>query len=172
MSRAPVYKGRIVSVTVEPVTLPNDKQTEIEIVHHPGGAAAVAIDARERVCLLHQYRPVFGKWIWELPAGKLDPGEGPRVTAERELEEEAGVRAARWTELGGIYSSPGVFKEIVHLYLARDLTEVSANTEEHELLEVHWVPLEEALRRAATGEIDDGKTLAGLFRSNYVLRHE
>ena len=169
MNKAPAFKGRIISVTVEDVTLPNGKQTQIEIVHHPGGAAAVAIDDQQRVCLLRQYRPVFDRWIWELPAGKLDSGEGPLVAAQRELEEEAGVRAARWIDLGGIYSSPGVFGEIVYLYLARELTSVDANAEEHELFEVHWVPLTDALKRAGTGEIDDGKTITGLFRARERL---
>lgn len=170
MDNTVAFKGRIVTVTVETVTMPNGKQPEIEIVHHPGGAAAVALDARQRVCVLRQYRPVFRDWIWELPAGKLDPGEPPLATAQRELMEEAGVRAAQWTDLGGIYSSPGVFGEIVYLYLARELSEAPAATEEHELFEIHWIPLEEALRRAAVGEIKDGKTVSGLFRAHWALQ--
>ncbi len=158
------FKGRIVKVTLDTVTLPNGKRADIEVVHHPGGAAVVALDAQQRVCLLRQYRPVFRDWIWELPAGKLDPGEGPLATAQRELIEEAGVKAARWTPLGGIMSSPGVFGEVVHLYLAQDLTAVPADTEEHELIEVHWVPLAEAIARASDGDVNDAKTLAGLFR--------
>ncbi|HEX7045019.1 MAG TPA: NUDIX hydrolase [Burkholderiales bacterium] len=169
MDKTVAYKGRIVTVTVETVTMPNGKQPEIEVVHHPGGAAAVAIDAGRRVCLLRQYRPVFRDWIWELPAGKLDPGEPPLATAQRELMEEAGIQAAQWTDLGGIYSSPGVFGEIVHLYLARELTAVPSAIEEHELLEVHWLPLEEALRLAAEAKIADGKTVAGLFRASRVV---
>ncbi len=159
------FKGRIVSVTQGDVTLPNGKRMRAEIVHHPGGAAAVALDAQHRVCLLRQYRPVFRDWLWELPAGKLDPGESPLTTAQRELTEEAGLQAARWTPLGSIYASPGVFDEIVHLYLAQDLTPVSAATEEHELIEVHWVPIPEAIARATAGDIDDAKTVVGLFRA-------
>lgn len=159
------FMGRIVKVTLDTVTLPNGKRADIEVVHHPGGAAVAALDAQQRVCLLRQYRPVFSDWIWELPAGKLDPGEGPLATAQRELIEEAGVKAARWTPLGRIMSSPGVFGEVVHLYLAQDLTAVPANTEEHELIEVHWVPLAEAIARASDGDVNDAKTLAGLFRA-------
>jgi 8-oxo-dGTP pyrophosphatase MutT (NUDIX family) len=160
-----VFQGRIVSVVLETVTLPNGKRAPIEVVQHPGGAAAVALDVRNRVCLLRQYRPVFNDWLWELPAGKLDAGEAPLATAQRELVEEAGVQAARWTPLGAIFSSPGVFGEIVHLYLAQDLMIVPTATEEHELIEVHWVALPEALARAAAGDINDGKTVAGLFRA-------
>jgi ADP-ribose pyrophosphatase len=160
-----VFKGRIVSVTLSDETLPNGKRMRAEIVHHPGGAAAVALDTEQRVCLLRQYRPVFRDWLWELPAGKLDPGEPPLTTAQRELIEEAGLKAARWTPLGGIFASPGVFGEIVHLFLAQDLTAVSAAAEEHELFEVHWVPLTEALVRAAAGDINDAKTVVGLFRA-------
>lgn len=166
MSRQTRFEGKIVSVLWETVTLPNGKQPEIEIVQHPGGAAAVALDARGRVCLLRQYRPVFADWIWELPAGKLDPGEGPLATAQRELIEEAGVKAERWTALGGVFSSPGVFSETVYLYLAEELKEVPSAAEEHELFEVHWVPLDEALTRAADGDINDGKTVAGIFRAS------
>lgn len=145
--------------------LPNGKQAPIEIVHHPGGAAVVALDAEQRVCLLRQFRPVFNDWLWELPAGKLDPGEGPLATAQRELIEEAGRKATRWVPLGVILSSPGVFSEVVHLFLAQELSEVPSANEEHELIEVHWVPLAEAVARAADGDINDAKTVTGLFRA-------
>lgn len=170
MSRQIKFEGKIVSVLWETVTLPNGKQPEIETVQHPGGAAAVALDTQNRICLLRQYRPVFRDWIWELPAGKLDPGEGAFATAQRELIEEAGVKAARWTPLGGVYSSPGVFSETVYLYLAEELTEVPSAAEEHELFEVHWVPLQEALGRATDGDINDGKTVAGIFRASRRLQ--
>jgi ADP-ribose pyrophosphatase len=166
VSRQTRFEGKIVSVVWETVTLPNGKQPEIEIVRHPGGAAAVALDDKGRVCLLRQYRPVFRDWIWELPAGKLDPGEDALATAQRELIEEAGVKAERWRPLGGVYSSPGVFSETVYLYLAEELTAVPSAAEEHELFEVHWLPLEDALARAADGDINDGKTVAGLFRAS------
>jgi len=166
------FRGRIVEVAVEQVTLPNGRPMTLEVVRHPGGAAVVALDANNRVCLLRQYRHVVGGWVWELPAGKLDPDEPPATTARRELAEEAGVEAARWNDLGRLISSPGIFTETIHLYLAREHAAVPAQPEEHELFEVHWVPLGEAVERAARGEIVDGKTVAGLFRAWYQLNSE
>jgi len=160
-----VYRGKIIDLYLERVTLPNGSVADLEIVRHPGGAAVVAMDQGDRVCLLRQFRYVAGGWLWELPAGKLDPGEPPLVTAQRELEEEAGLRAARWDPLGRIISSPGVFTEVVHLFHACGLTHVPAKNEIHELIEVHWLPFTEALALARTDEITDGKTVAGLFRA-------
>lgn len=163
------FEGRIVKVTVDEVVLPNGKSAELEVVHHPGGAVAAAIDRDERVCLLRQYRYVAGGWIWELPAGKLEPGEPPLETARRELVEEAGVRARSWSNLGSYLSSPGVFSEVLHLFLARDLELDASAPEIHEVLEVHWVPLAEACGRALNGEIRDGKTALGLLRAAHYL---
>src|SRR5580698_691526 len=112
------YKGRVISVTVDRVLLPNGREAALEVVHHPGGAAIVALNDLQQVCLLRQYRYVAGGWIWELPAGKLEPAEPPEVTARRELIEEAGVDASDWASLGSLLSSPGVFSEVIHLYLA------------------------------------------------------
>jgi ADP-ribose pyrophosphatase len=160
-----IFEGRIIRLTLDTVQLPNGATAELEIVHHPGGAAVVALDAEGRVCLLRQYRHAAGGWLWELPAGKLDGGEAPLHCAQRELEEEAGMQAGDWQPLGKIVSSPGVFTEVVHLYLARALTAVPTRAEEHEVIEVHWRPWAEVLRMAQGGEIDDAKTLAGLLRA-------
>jgi ADP-ribose pyrophosphatase len=117
------------------------------------------------VCLLRQFRPAGGGWVWELPAGRLEPGEPPEVTARRELGEEAGCGAAQWDSLGSILSSPGVFAETIHLYLARDLTQVQQRLEAFEIIEVHWVPLAEAVQQAVSGELRDAKTVIGLLRA-------
>ena len=163
-----VFSGRIVSLSVEDVRLPNGEEVQLEIVRHPGGAAVVAVDDAGRVCLLRQYRHAAGGWLWELPAGKLDGSEPPAETARRELAEEAGVAAGNWVELGRVVSSPGVFTEVVHLYLARSLTPAPAAREHGEVFETHWVPLPEAVRRALSGEIVDGKTVIGLLRAAAV----
>lgn len=163
------FRGRILEVNIESVRLPNGRTAHLEVAHHPGGAAVVAVNRLDQVCLLYQYRHAAGGWLWELPAGKIDNREPPVETARRELAEEAGMNAAHWTSLGDIFSSPGVFTEIIHLYLARDLEPVPATPEEHEVLEIHWVPFAEALRRAETGGIADAKSLAGLLRARRAL---
>lgn len=164
-----VFRGRILTVNVETVRLPNGHVAELEIIHHPGGAAIVAIDSSGRVCLIRQYRHAAGGWVWELPAGKLEPQEPPLETARRELSEEAGTTAQSWRSLGIYVSSPGVFTEIVHLYLARGLDSVKMTHEAGELIEVHWIELEDAAARALHGDINDGKTALGLLRARSVL---
>ena len=116
-----VYKGKVLKLNVERVKLPNGAVVELEVAHHPGGAAVVALDADGRVCLLRQYRHAAGGWITELPAGKIDNREPPLECARRELAEEAGVTARYWKRLGQFFSSPGVFTEVIHVFLARGL---------------------------------------------------
>jgi len=167
-----VFKGRVLTLNLEQVKLPNGRVAELEIAHHPGGAAIVALDAEGRVCLLHQFRHAAGGWLDELPAGKLDGGEPPLECAVRELAEEAGMKAGRWDKLGEYFSSPGVLTEVIHIFLARDLVAVGASPEEHEVFEARWVPLHEAATRAARGEIRDGKSLVGLFWASSALATE
>ena len=166
----PVYQGRAVRLDLERVVLPNGHEIELEIIRHPGGAATVAVDERDRVCLLRQYRHAAGGWLWELPAGKLDAGEAPQRTASRELAEEAGVKADTWSSLGQLVSSPGVFTEVVHLFLARGLSPTRTAPEPGECLEVHWVPRRQAVQRALDGDIEDAKTVIGLLRADALLR--
>jgi ADP-ribose pyrophosphatase len=161
----PIFTGRVLTLNMERVRLPNGHVADLEIAHHPGGAAVVALDSENRVCLLNQFRHAAGGWVLELPAGKIDDREPPLDTAQRELAEEAGRTAAHWESLGEYLSSPGVLTETIHLYLATDLDAVEAQPEAHEVLESHWLPLAEALAMAEDGRIRDGKTLVGLFRA-------
>lgn len=162
--RRRIHTGRVITLDVEEVVLPNGHEATLEIVGHPGGAAIVAVDTRGDVCLLRQYRHVAGGWLWEIPAGKLD-GKSPDATAHAELEEEAGMRAARWESLGRYRSSPGVFTEVVHLYLARELTPCPARPEREEVFETTWIPLGTAVERALAGDIEDGKSIVALVRA-------
>ena len=164
------FAGRVVRVTTDEVLLPNGHRTVLEVVHHPGGAAAVAVNDTGQVCLLRQYRYVAGGWIWELPAGKLEPGEPPLATAQRELVEEAGVSAQHWESLGTCLTSPGVFTERLHLFLARGIRPASTAQERGEVIEIHWVSMGEACRWASDGTIADCKTALGLLRAREHLR--
>ena len=168
------FRGRILTVTTDEVILPNGHRAELEVVHHPGGAAVVAIDAEQRVCLLRQYRYVADGWLWELPAGKLEPNEPPLITAQRELVEEAGVSARRWDSLDTYLSSPGIFTEVLHLFLATGIEPAVTAHEHAEVIEVHWVPFAEAYEWAVSGKIRDGKTAIGLIRARrfVALRSE
>jgi ADP-ribose diphosphatase len=165
LERKSIYEGRVIQVSVDTVELPNGHRLPLEIVRHPGGAAIVAIDAQDRVCLLRQYRHAAGGFIYELPAGKLEPDEPPDVTARRELAEEAAVEAAEWTPLGAYFSSPGVFTEVIHLYLATGLSPALAAPEAGEVFELEWWPLSQAVERARSGELSDGKTIIGILRA-------
>jgi ADP-ribose pyrophosphatase len=168
--RKSIYRGSVVDLGTEPVELPDGRRLDLEVVRHPGGAAAVALDDRNRVCLLRQYRHAAGGWLWELPAGKLDAGESPAATVARELEEEAGVRAARWDRLASFLTTPGFCDEVIHVYLARELTPVARNPGAHECIEVHWPAFDEALEQARNGTIRDAKTLLGLFYAGLFLK--
>jgi ADP-ribose pyrophosphatase len=137
----------------------------LEIVRPPGGAAVVALDAHNRVCVLRQYRHAAGGYIYELPAGKLEPDEPPAETIRRELAEEAGMSAAHWQSLGTYFSSPGVFTEVIHLYLATGLEPVAARPEADEVFEIEWWPLDKAMERARSGELVDAKTIIGILRA-------
>ena len=164
------YQGRVIRVTTDEVVLPNGHRALLEVVHHPGGAAVVALDERQQVCLLRQYRYVAGGWLWELPAGKLEPGEPPLDTARRELTEEAGVSASHWHSLGSCLSSPGVFTERLHLFLATGLTPAQLAQERAEVIEIHWLPFAQACAWAIDGTIADCKTALGLLRARETLR--
>ncbi|MBK1693861.1 NUDIX hydrolase [Chromatium weissei] len=167
----PIHQGRVIELTLDTVELPNGDQVELEIIHHPGGAAVVAIDERHDVCLLRQFRHASQGWLWELPAGRIDPQESHANTAQRELEEEAGLSASEWINLGFIHSSPGIFTEVIHLWLARDLTPLPTAHESGEVIEIHWIPLHQALEWCNDGTITDSKTLVGLYRADALIKN-
>lgn len=169
-TRKMIYQGQILSFGIESLTLPNGTAIDLEILRHPGGAAIVALDQQEQVCMLRQYRHAAGGWLWELPAGKLETGEQPQLTAARELVEEAGLQAGHWEKLGEVLVSPGYCDEIIHLYLARDLTKVPAQPQADELIEVHWIPFEQALEQVHDGTLIDAKSMLGLTLAGKYLQ--
>jgi len=166
-----IYQGRVIRVNIERVRLPNNQVAELEIIHHPGGAAIVALDEQNRVCLLNQFRHAAGGYIWELPAGKIDNKEPHFETVKRELVEEAGRIASDWHYLGHVLSSPGVFTEVIHLYMATGLTTVDSQPEAHEVFRVEWKPLNEGMQMIYRGEIHDSKTICGLMLASDHLRN-
>lgn len=163
------FTGRVIEVSSERLRYANGREYEIDFVRHPGAAAIVALDGERRVCVVRQYRHGIGDFLWEIPAGKLDRGEAPTACAVRELAEETGVRAARWTPLGLYIPAPGIFTEAIHLYLAEELEVGAAQPDADEELEIQWLPLAEALDKIASGEWSDGKTALALLRAQHRL---
>lgn len=166
----PGFRGRVIEVSSERLRYANGREYEIDFVRHPGAAAVVALDAAGRVCVVRQYRHGVADFLWEIPAGKLDPGEAPEACAVRELAEETGVAAQSWAPLGLFIPAPGIFTEVIHLYLARELEVGTPAPDADEELELRWLPLGEALELIARGEWNDGKTALALMRTQYRLQ--
>ena len=158
-----VAEGRVIKVRVDVIETPDGHRVKRDIVEHRGAVAMVPIDAEGRVILVRQYRHAAGKWLLEIPAGTLDPGEDPLEAAQRELREETGFAAGRIDRLGGCYAAPGYCSEYLHLYAARDLTEDPLEGDVDEEIEVVPVPLSEVRKLIAEGEIEDAKSLAALL---------
>ena len=169
ISRKDVFHGRILDVHVDTVELPNGKQATREVVDHPGGVGILAIDERDNVVLVSQYRYVFGKTILEIPAGKLDPGEEPAVGALRELREETGAVPDILMPLGVILPSPGCYGEHLHLFLARELKMGQQQPDEDEFLRLERIPFQEMVHRIMNGEIEDAKTVAAVLKAKVLL---
>ena len=157
-----IYKGRVVNLNLETVTLPNGATVELELIHHPGAAAVVPMKDDKTVLLIRQYRHAAGGYILEIPAGKLDSGEDPRDCAARELEEEIGFRASSLEPLITFFTTPGFTDEIIHLFKATGLTPGTQNLDHDEVLDVIELPLERAIAQIEDGTIRDGKTIVGL----------
>ena len=171
-----LYTGRIVSLDRDTVRFPDGSTGQLEMLRHPGASAVVPFldDPRgpdPRVLLLRQFRHAADSFIWEIPAGRLDPGESPEVCARRELEEETGMRAGGLERLTTIYTTPGFTDERIHLFLARDLTAGSHRREADEFMEVHTVRWSEVGQLIRSGAIQDAKTLTTLMFVQCFSRH-
>jgi ADP-ribose pyrophosphatase len=157
------YHGKIISIDVDTIRQPSGSTTIREVVRHPGGVAVVPILDDSRILLIRQFRYPIGKYIYEIPAGKLDSGQTPLETIKRELEEETGYRAGILNLECSFYTTPGISNELIHLYTARDLTPCAQRLEEGEHITLEALSIEECLQKIKTGEIRDGKTLLGLL---------
>ncbi len=167
-----IYKGKVVDLRLETVQLPNGRNTELEIIRHPGAAAMVPLTDSGEVLLVRQYRHATGSWLLEVPAGKLDPGEAPEVCAAREMEEEVGYSPGELVPLGWIWTTPGFTNEKIWMYLGRDLVEGRQALEGDEVLSVETLALAEAVAKVHGGEICDGKSVCALLRAAALLESE
>ena len=157
-----IYKGRVVTLNLETVTLPNGATVELEIIRHPGAAAIVPLKDERTVVLIRQYRHAAGGFIYEIPAGKLHPGEDPRACAARELEEEIGYRVSSLELLTSIFTAPGFADEVIHIYQGTGLTPGTQHLSPDEVLDVIELSLDRAIAMIHDGTIRDGKTIVGL----------
>lgn len=172
VDRETVYEGRVVDVRRDTVRITahgETRETRYDVIHHPGAAAIVPLLADGTVVLIHQFRYAVGESIWEIPAGSLGEGEPFLDCAVRELAEETGYRAGRWTELIAFYTTPGFCDEELRVFLAEELTEGEGANEADEHLEVVRVPLSQALSWAESGKIRDAKSLLGLWAARAHL---
>jgi ADP-ribose pyrophosphatase len=169
-----VFRGLIFNVVSDTVEEPGGVKARREIIRHPGSIVVLALEEGEaeagsgswrppRVLLERQYRYAAGQRLWELPAGRIDPGESRLAAAKRELVEETGFTARKWQRALSFYASPGFLDEVMHVFLARGLKKGKAQPEDDERIQVRFFPLPQVIRMALSGRICDAKTLASIF---------
>lgn len=166
LARTTIHKGRILQLEIDVVKLPGGHTVDMEVVRHPGSVVLLPIPSPGSIILIRQYRYTIDRWIWELPAGSLKPGEDPERAAARECEEEIGLAPGRLTRLGGYFPTPGFCDEEMIYYRCEDLgppaPDSTARKDDDEEIEPRTFTLAEARALVASGEIVDLKTLAGL----------
>ncbi|XOK63807.1 NUDIX hydrolase [Paenibacillus elgii] len=163
VSTQPIFQGKIISLQVDTVKLPNGAEATREIVKHPGAVAVLALTPDDRMIVVEQYRKPLEKSQVEIPAGKLDAGENPIDAAKRELEEETGYTAGSIRHISSFYTSPGFADEILHLYAAEQLVKGQANPDEDEFLEIEELTLEQAQAYIREQRISDAKTIMAVY---------
>ena len=176
LSSRRIYTGRVVTLDLDTVRYPDGSTGELEMIRHPGAAAVVPLASDPQgpdpaVLLIRQYRYAAGGPLWEIPAGRLSPGEDPAACARRELLEEAGVTADRLERLTTIWTTPGFTDEAIHLFWATELKTGTHAREHDEFIEVVAKPLSEVLAGIRNGEIRDAKTVVAiLYMAGFILR--
>lgn len=158
-----VYRGSFITVRRRRARLPDGRVTEFDVIEHPPAATIVPVLDDGRIVLIRQYRPVLGKWLWELPAGKTDPREDAEAGARRELEEETGYRAATMERLTGFYPAPGSMTEWMTVWIARGLTRAKVHRDEDEVIRVRRFRVDEVNALIDSGKVEDAKSLVGLL---------
>lgn len=164
-----LYDGRIINLRLDTVVLPNGKMSQREIVEHRGAVAMVPLLNRDTVILVRQYRRAAASTLLEIPAGTRDPKEDIELCARRELAEEINYQSGRMVKLFHSYMAPGYSTEVIHTFLAMDLTPVEGHTDEDEFLEIVPTPFPEAIEKIKSGEIVDAKTISGLLFTERLL---
>jgi len=163
-----IFEGSFIKLRVDEVELPDGRNAGREIIEHPGASAIVPLDAEGRVLLVKQYRDAVAQELLEIPAGKLNAGEEPEACARRELEEELGVVAGRWTHLSSFYSTPGFSDEIMHLFLAEEIIPGDPGVEREEFMEFESRELDKL--DEWLGELSDAKSIAGVLLARRELK--
>ncbi len=161
-----VYRGPVFQVTTDQVREPGGIQVRRDVVRHSGSIVIMAVDdarAEPRILLARQYRHAAGDYLWELPAGRIDPGESELAGAKRELIEETGYSAAHWRRVLFYYASPGFLDETMAVYLATGLKRGKAQPEDDEVIRIRMFPLSQLVHMIVKGAIRDGKTIAGVL---------
>lgn len=159
-----IFNGRIITVHNDTVTLSDGQSAQREVVDHPGGVAIVGLTDENEILLVRQFRYPYKETIYEIPAGKLEPGEDPKKAGIREFMEECGAAAEVFEPLGEIYPSPGYCGEIIRIYYATGITFGEQHLDEDEFLDVVKMPIRECISRIMKNEIKDAKTIAGIFK--------
>jgi len=165
ISRDVIYEGRIVTLRRDIAELVNGRQVSREVVEHPGGVCIVPVDHAGNCTLVRQFRYPFGEALLEFPAGKLERGEDPLACAVRELSEETGLLAGKVVSLGQMYPSPGYLDEVIHLYLALELTPGEAHPDENEFLSVETHSIAALCEMIRENQLPDAKTTVALFKA-------
>ncbi len=164
-----IYKGRVISMSVDTVITPGGNKATRELIHHPGGVAVVAVDDDNMIYLVEQYRIPYDEILLEIPAGKLDSKEeDPLDAATRELAEETGLRAKEIKHIGDFYPSVGFLDENLRLFMASGLSQGETNPDEDEYLNTVKMPFEKAVQMVMDGKIKDGKTIAGILKAKIL----
>jgi ADP-ribose pyrophosphatase len=173
VSSRTVYRGPVFSVTTDYVQEPGGVKARRDVIHHSGSVVVLAVDdstSTPRVLLERQYRHAAGDYLWELPAGRIDPGENDLAAAKRELIEETGYRASRWRRILKFYASPGFVAETMAVYLATGLREGEAEPEDDEIIHKRLVPLPTAVSMVLKGTIRDAKTISSVLWLDHTRR--